>query len=112
MAMGGKREGAGRKLGSLNKITREVKEMAREHGPAAIKHLVHVMKNGSSEQAQVTAAREILDRAYGKPTQYHDVTRRTDLTDLTDAELAAIASGRSLGAAEETQGAIESDQLH
>jgi len=52
-----------------NKATVEVKELARLHGPAAIKEAVHIMKTSESDQARLAAAREILDRAYGKPQQ-------------------------------------------
>lgn len=69
MAHGGKREGSGRKPGALNTQTAEVKFLAQKHGPTAIKRLVHLIDNAESEQAQVAASKEILDRAYGKATQ-------------------------------------------
>jgi len=52
-----------------NKATVEVKELARLHGPAAIKEAVRIMQKSDSDQARLAAAREILDRAYGKPHQ-------------------------------------------
>lgn len=61
--------GKGRPKGALNKSTREVKQIAQQHGPAAIRHLVRLMTKAESEQAQIAAAKEILDRAYGKSTQ-------------------------------------------
>jgi hypothetical protein len=59
----------GRQPGSLNKTTREVKELAGKHGPDAIAKLAHLMQHAESEQAQVAAAKELLDRAYGKSPQ-------------------------------------------
>lgn len=67
---GGKRDGAGRKPGVPNKATADVKEEARKHGPAAIKRLAHLMEHAKTDAAQVAACQTILDRAYGKATQY------------------------------------------
>jgi len=64
-----KTPGSGRKKGTPNKATVEVKELARLHGPAAIKEAVRIMQKSDSDQARLAAAREILDRAYGKPQQ-------------------------------------------
>jgi hypothetical protein len=41
----------------------------------------------------MVAAQEILNRAYGKPTQAVDVTQKRELADYSDAELYAIARG-------------------
>lgn len=65
----GKKTGGGSRAGIPNKSTAEVKELARAHGPAAIKRLAELMKGAESEQAQVAAAKELLDRAYGKAAQ-------------------------------------------
>ncbi len=59
----------GRQKGSLNKATKDVKEAAAEHGPAAIKRVAELMES-SIEQVSLAACREILDRAYGKATQH------------------------------------------
>lgn len=89
MALGGKREGAGRKAGVPNKATHEVRDLARMHGPAAIEAAARLAglilkvapnKEGDgemevpdgvaeSEAARVAALQIILDRAYGKATQ-------------------------------------------
>lgn len=66
---GGKRPGSGRKPGVPNKATAEIKALAQKHGADAIKRLAHLMTKAESEQAQVAACKELLDRAYGKPTQ-------------------------------------------
>jgi len=67
---GGKREGAGRPPGSRNKATAEIKAIAQEHGPTAIESLVTIMcSNDMPPAARVSAAKEILDRAYGKSIQ-------------------------------------------
>ena len=66
---GGRREGAGRPNGALNKITRPVRELAADQGPASIEKLVSLRDFAASEQVQFAAAKELLDRAYGRPRQ-------------------------------------------
>lgn len=44
----------------------EFRELAREHGAEALDTLVAIMTGAGSETARIAAAREILDRAYGK----------------------------------------------
>lgn len=56
----------GRVAGQPNHATAQVKALAKKHGPAAIARLAHLMVKAESEQAQVGAAKELLDRAYGK----------------------------------------------
>lgn len=70
MAHGGKRENAGRKPGSPNKVTADVRAAASEHGPYAIQVLVEIMTNENApEAARIAAANAVLDRACGKPSQ-------------------------------------------
>jgi len=45
------------------------RQMAAEHGVAAVNALAHVMMSSNSDSARVTAAIAILDRAFGKPAQ-------------------------------------------
>ena len=61
--------GKGRPKGALNKATKDVKEAARKHGPKALEVLSRLMLEAKSETAQIAAAKEILDRAYGRSTQ-------------------------------------------
>jgi len=80
---GGRRTGAGRKpkgyskpsaISELNKISAlatpppdEIDGIAQRHAKTAIEALVKLLFYGSSEAAKITAAKEILDRGYGKP---------------------------------------------
>lgn len=71
MSSGGKREGAGRKPGSLNKATAHIKELAQVHGPAVIARLALLsgltdQPGSESEATQLGAMKELLDRGYGK----------------------------------------------
>ena len=71
MSRGGRRQGAGRPFGSLNKVTAvhatTLSDCAREYTEDALLTLVEVAKNGRTDAARVAAATALLDRAYGKP---------------------------------------------
>lgn len=71
--IGGARAGAGRKRGALSKAKLEVREACLEHAPVAIRTLVRICKTGDTDSARVSAAKELLDRAYGKAIQAHRV---------------------------------------
>jgi len=57
----------GRKPGVPNKATRKLKELAQPYAPKAIETLLWIMEHGQTEAARVAAAREVLDRGYGRP---------------------------------------------
>lgn len=84
MPRGGKREGAGRPKGSQNKSTAAIKEVAGEYSEQAVLTLVGILAGGEGipAAAQVAAAKEILDRAHGKPSQSVDVTGDMKFTGL------------------------------
>jgi hypothetical protein len=46
-----------------------VKELAASYGPAPIARLVQLRDGVESEQVRFAAAKELLDRAYGRPRQ-------------------------------------------
>lgn len=69
MPRGGKREGAGRPKGAVNKATADIREAAQQYSSQALSVLVKVATEGESEAARVAAANAILDRAHGKPGQ-------------------------------------------
>lgn len=71
---GGRRPGAGRPAGAPNKLTRPVKELAAEQGSASIERLVQLRDAADSEQVRFAAAKELLDRAYGRARQEIDLT--------------------------------------
>jgi hypothetical protein len=68
-SLGGKRAGAGRPRGAVNKATADVRLLARSHGPAAIAELVRLSTKACSEGVRVAAIKELLDRGYGKSPQ-------------------------------------------
>lgn len=66
---GGKRAGAGRRKGSLNKLSADIKALAQPYGPEALDVIVFTMRTGEKLADRLAAARELLDRGYGKPSQ-------------------------------------------
>lgn len=62
----GERRG-GRQKGTANKATASIRDIARQYTDQAVEALVGVLTDESAS-ARVAAAREILDRAYGKAT--------------------------------------------
>ena len=59
----------GRKAGTPNKATAELKTIARQYTDAAVKELARLALEAASEQARVSAIKELLDRGYGRATQ-------------------------------------------
>lgn len=59
----------GRAKGTPNKATKDIKEIARSFTPKAMKTLVALLGRDDSPAAQLGAARELLDRGYGKASQ-------------------------------------------
>lgn len=80
---GGRRPGAGRKpknyvrtstLSDLSRVRAlatpppdEIDGVAQRHAREVVEALVNVLIRGASEAARIAAAKEILDRGYGKP---------------------------------------------
>lgn len=59
----------GRKPGTPNKATVEIKALAREYCADAMKELARLAIGAESEQARVSAIKELFDRGFGKATQ-------------------------------------------
>lgn len=67
---GGKKPGAGRPKGVPNKATGEIKKIAQQYGLKAIKRLAKIIEDDNADvRAQIAAAKELLDRGYGKSPQ-------------------------------------------
>ena len=71
--------------GGRPRVIGELHDLARAHAPDAIKELARLAKNAKSETARIAAIRELLDRAYGKATQF--VAAENDGPDLNDLNL-------------------------
>lgn len=60
---------APKKVRSANEsmmMTTRMKDVAQSFGPEAIRTLLEIMRNGTSESVRVAAAKELLDRGFGK----------------------------------------------
>jgi hypothetical protein len=66
---GGRRPGSGRKKGTPNKVTAEIKELAQNYGPQGIAELARLATKAESEAARVAAIKGLLDRGYGRAVQ-------------------------------------------
>lgn len=73
MASPGRKQGTiktgGRVKGTPNKSTAEIKELAQTYSTDALKTLATIMLTSENDTAKIAAAKELLDRGYGKPTQ-------------------------------------------
>ncbi len=56
----------GRTKGTPNKATASLKDMARQYTAEALEALVGIIRDSETDAAKVSAAKEILDRGYGK----------------------------------------------
>jgi hypothetical protein len=66
-----KLESSGRRVGTPNKKTADIKALAFQSAPDAITELVRLLKHSRNEAVRVSAAKELLDRALGKAMQPH-----------------------------------------
>jgi hypothetical protein len=56
--------------GGRPKVVAELRILARAHTPTAIEELARLAVKARSEAVRVVAIRELLDRGYGKSTQF------------------------------------------
>lgn len=88
---GGKREGAGRPVGSKNRSTphqnERITELAKTHCELALQVLVDVALNGTTDSARVSAANALLDRAFGRPSVHPHI----EVTNFTPQVIELIA---------------------
>ena len=66
---GGARPGAGRKAGGTNSVTPDIKQMTRRYADEAVQAVYNIMKKSKFESNRFAAAKELMDRGFGKPTQ-------------------------------------------
>ncbi len=97
---GGRRQGAGRKPGSPNGSTAAIRALAGEHAESAVTTLVELM--GSDETpaaARISAAKELLERGYGKSGSYAAMELDAPLSELSPKEaIATISDSAATGA--------------
>jgi hypothetical protein len=77
---GGRRPGAGRPLGSPNRLTQPLKQLAAMHSADCIAVLVELRDHAEAEQVRLQAANALLDRGHGRPRQEIDLSDDKQLT--------------------------------
>jgi hypothetical protein len=97
----------GRPRGALSATTREIRAIAQQHGAECIQFLMTVVRNAKATIDQRTvAAKEVLDRGYGKsapPPQRrlgggsYDFSRLTPEQVRQGYEIAKLMSPESMG---------------
>jgi hypothetical protein len=75
--------------GGRPKVVGELRELARARAPEAIAELARLALKARSETVRVAAIRELLDRGYGKATQFLAAETEPDLNGMTEQELRA-----------------------
>lgn len=104
-----RRPGSGRKKGVPNKTTQQMRELAQQHGPDALQCLLGIMSFGASETARIAAAREVLDRGYGKVAQPVEVADARVNTDGWSRERLAAFHGVEVSEIEAMQDAADKE---
>jgi hypothetical protein len=95
MAGGGAEPGerrGGRQKGTPNKATAEVRDLALEYGPAAIRELARLSEHAQSEAARVQACNAIIERAYGKSAPGRPIVLELPDTSTADGVSRAVAA--------------------
>ena len=64
----------GRVKGTPNKITADIKALAQVHAADAILQLATILTTSENDSARIAAAKELLDRGYGKSMQGVELT--------------------------------------
>lgn len=87
---GGKRKQSGRKAGSPNKATAAIRELAGEHAGKAVGTLVELMDDkGSPAAARISAAKELIERGFGRAGTYAALKLDIPLSQLQPKEAIA-----------------------
>lgn len=88
----------------MAKAKADIRSLARSHTESAIKTLAGIMNEPRAPAAaRVSAAEALLSRGWGKATQFTELTINRNAKQLSDDELANIATGSSDGTADEAE---------
>lgn len=75
----GERRG-GRKAGTPNKATADIKALAQEYTKDAINELARLAGKAESEAARVAAIKELLDRGHGRAAQAVELSGKVTIS--------------------------------
>ncbi len=73
----------GRRKGTPNKVTAEIRDAAQQYTVEALGGLAEIARNGDSDAARVAAWKAILDRGHGRPVVSIDAQVDTQITVVT-----------------------------
>jgi len=73
----------------MSRKPKQLKDEAANHAGEAVKVLVDLMRASSSDAVRVAAARELLDRAHGKPKAEAGTPAGESLQDMVRAAFAS-----------------------
>jgi hypothetical protein len=82
---GGKRAGAGRKVGQITPAKRAIRDLALPFAEMALAEIARLAREAETESVRHAACRDILDRAYGRPHQSMDHNVKLGLSDELEA---------------------------
>jgi hypothetical protein len=57
------------RIGATDAMAEEMRRVAREAGPEALKELMNLAKSSQSESIKLAAIKELLDRGFGRAVQ-------------------------------------------
>ncbi len=85
----------GRKKGTPNKITRDIREACQKHGQHCIDGLYKLSKH-KQPAIRLGAIRELLDRGYGRSAQAGDITATGGITVVLNTLTGQLVERRTI----------------
>jgi hypothetical protein len=70
----------GRRAGTPNKVTADIKALAQNYAADAITMLATILTTSENDSARIAAAKELLDRGYGRASQAVELNGEVGLT--------------------------------
>ena len=88
---------AGRPKGTLNKSTVEIKALAQTYSAKALETLATIMCTSDNDTARISAAKELLDRGYGKAPQAMEHTGKDGIALPTEYVIRFVEASHEQG---------------
>ena len=86
----------GRTAGTPNRATAAIRALAGEHAETAITTLVSLMRDETTPAAaRISAAKELLERGFGRSSSYVSLNLETPLSVLSPAEALAVINDKA-----------------